>query len=62
MSTHNTNKDDESTLFDENKKIKSEEYIKQLSDIEKEALEIAKRQLESSFDIEKSIGFIQFIE
>lgn len=62
MSTHDTNKDDETTLFDENKKIKSEEYIKQLSDIEKEALEIAKRQLESSFDIEKSIGFIKFIE
>ena len=37
-------------------------YMNQLSDIEREAMEIAKRQLESSFDMEKSINFLKFIE
>ena len=36
------------------------EYIIQLTDIEKLALKIAKEQLESSFDIKKSIGFIEW--
>ena len=71
MSTHDTNKDEESeeseeseqsSSSDESEKVKFEEYVKQLSDIEREALEIAKRQLESSFDMEKSIGFLKFIE
>jgi hypothetical protein len=35
-------------------------YIEQMSEIEKIAFEIAKKNLESSFDIEKSIGFIEF--
>ena len=43
------------------KNIIIEEYINSLSKIEKEALEIAKRQLESSFNLEKSIGFIKFL-
>ena len=34
------------------------EYISQLTATEKKALEIAKRDLESSFDIGKSIGFL----
>ncbi len=38
------------------------EYIKQLSSTEKKALEIAKRNLESSFDIEKSLGFIDWMK
>tara|TARA_B100001093_G_C26710686_1_gene963286 strand:- start:1013 stop:1177 length:165 start_codon:yes stop_codon:yes gene_type:complete len=37
-----------------------EEYIEQLTPQEKIAHEIAKKNLESSFDIEKSIGFIQY--
>lgn len=35
-------------------------YINSLSTIEKEALNIAKEQLESSFCLEKSIGFLEF--
>ena len=35
-------------------------YINTLNDIEKEALNIAKVQLESSFCLEKSIGFLEF--
>jgi len=37
------------------------EYIDSLSTSEKKALEIAKTQLESSFNLEKSIGFIKFL-
>ena len=37
-----------------------EKYIDSLSNLEKKALKIAQQQLETSFDIEKSIGFIKF--
>ena len=37
-------------------------YIESLSKKEKEALEIAKMQLESSFNIEKSIGYLNWIK
>ena len=37
-----------------------EEYIKSLTPQEKKALEIAKDHLESSFSLEKSIGFLKF--
>jgi hypothetical protein len=36
------------------------DYIESLSSIEIKALTIAMRELESSFSIEKSIGFINF--
>jgi len=36
------------------------EYIAQLSQQEQIVLEIAKEHLESSFDIKKSIGFIEW--
>jgi len=36
------------------------DYIESLSSIEAKALTIAMRELESSFSIEKSIGFINF--
>tara|TARA_B100000424_G_scaffold250337_1_gene224955 strand:+ start:4813 stop:4989 length:177 start_codon:yes stop_codon:yes gene_type:complete len=39
-----------------------EKYIESLDEKEKKTLEIAKSHLESSFDIEKSIGFITFKE
>lgn len=39
-----------------------DEYVKSLSSIEKKGLNIAKLQLESSFCIEKSIGFLKFLE
>jgi hypothetical protein len=35
-------------------------YIESLNSIERKALTIAIRELESSFSIEKSIGFIDF--
>ena len=38
------------------------EYIKSLNTMELEALKIAKNQLQSSFDIEKSIGFLEFLK
>jgi len=37
-------------------------YIKQLNPQEKIAYEIAVKNLESSFDIEKSIGFINYMK
>ena len=39
-----------------------EVYLGQLSETEKIALKIAHHQLESSFCLEKSIGFLQFKE
>ena len=38
------------------------EYINQLDNFEKIALDVAKEQLESSFSIEKSIGFLKWKE
>lgn len=37
-------------------------YLKNLNDNEKKAMEIAKSHLESSFNIEKSNGFLKFKE
>ena len=39
-----------------------EEYINTFTELEKKAYEIAKRELETSFDIEKSIGFKAFLK
>ena len=39
-----------------------QKYIKQLSVMEKKALEIAKEDLGSSFNIEKSIGFLKWLK
>ena len=39
-----------------------EKYIDSLDEKEKKTLEIAKSHLESSFDMEKSIGFLNFKE
>jgi hypothetical protein len=38
------------------------EYINQLDEFEKIALEVAKEQLESSFSMQKSIGFLKWKE
>jgi hypothetical protein len=43
-----------------NAEKEKEYFIEQLSPLEKHALEIAKRQLKTSFDLEKSIGFLKF--
>lgn len=45
-----------------NIKILIQEYINQLDELEKIALDVAKEQLESSFSIEKSIGFLKWME
>ncbi len=39
-----------------------EEYLNKLGDNEKKAMEIAKSHLESSFNIEKSNGYLKFKE
>ena len=46
---------------DEIKKL-IDNYISQLNDIEKKVLTIAKEHLETSFSIEKSIGFKQWLK
>lgn len=38
-----------------------EEYMKNMSDADKIAYNIAVKQLESSFDMVKSIGFMEYI-
>ena len=38
-----------------------EKYVNTLCDIDRIALEVAKRQLESSFEIHKSIGFLKYL-
>ena len=37
-------------------------YIESMNDYERIAYEIAKKNLESSYDMEKSIGFLKFIK
>jgi|TARA_B110000971_G_scaffold220758_1_gene265343 hypothetical protein len=39
-----------------------DKYLQSLNDIEKIAIKIAKEDLGSSFDIEKSIGFLNWIK
>ena len=39
-----------------------DEYIATLSVIELKALKIAQKQLESSFNLEKSVGFLDYID
>ncbi len=38
------------------------DYLKNMSKEEKQAYDIAKSHLESSFDIEKSIGFLNYLK
>lgn len=57
--------EDETANEEKVKKEKLEEeiiaqYIKQLDSFELHAIEIAKRILQSSFCLEKSIGFLEF--
>ena len=39
------------------KSVQIQSYIEQLNEREKKALEVAKRCLETSFDMEKTVGF-----
>ena len=54
----------ENTMENANENLEKliSEYINQLDELEKIALEVAKEQLESSFSIEKSIGFLKWKE
>ena len=38
------------------------EYVSQLSPVEKVAIRIAKTQLGTSFDLQRSIGFLNWLE
>jgi|TARA_Y100000591_G_C21762651_1_gene660961 hypothetical protein len=40
----------------------SELYLNSLNDIQRKALDIAIKSLESSFDLEKTIGYLNFIK
>ena len=44
------------------KNIMIKKYIKSLTSIEKKALTIAKEDLGSSFNIEKSIGYLSWLK
>lgn len=48
------------TEIEETNKKLINEYIESLDEFELQAMNIAKRILESSFDLEKSIGFLNF--
>ncbi len=48
--------------MDEQIKELIDEYISNMKPHEKIAYDIAVNQLESSFDIEKSIGFMEFVK
>ena len=48
------------SIYSNHKNLMVQQYIEQLSDTEKRALKIAHQQLETSFDIEKCIGFLKW--
>lgn len=62
--TENDEKIEKEKLQDElQKKLQQElldKYVKQLDSTELKAIEIAKRILQSSFCLEKSIGYLEF--
>ena len=60
MDTHKMDKTTESKN-DAEIKILIDKYISQLNDIEKKVFTIAQEHLETSFSIEKSIGFKQWL-
>ena len=51
---------DQSSKIDLDQAI--ENYISSLDEMEQLTLEVAKRQLESSFEIHKSIGFLEYLK
>lgn len=64
MNKHNnmSNSTEQKILKDDSSEQDSEitRYLEQLSEGERQTYEIAKQHLESSFSIEKSIGFINW--
>ena len=56
---------EDNKIIEDNKitlELALEKYILSLDNVEKLVLEVAKRQLESSFEIYKSIGFLDFLK
>ena len=53
-------KDSSKSLSSITMNSEKEKYIEQLSDNERKTYEIANQHLESSFSVEKSIGFINW--
>ena len=49
-------------LSEEDQREIVDSYVKEMNPTEKKTYEIAKEHLESSFSIEKSIGFIKYCE
>ena len=41
---------------------KVEEYINQMNELQRKAYEIAKKRLGSSFNIKKSIGYLNYLK
>ena len=63
QSNETTNQRNETTnQCNETTNPKIMKYINQLSELEKKTLEIARDHLGTSFNIEKSIGFIQWLQ
>ena len=58
--TSNNNTSNNNTSNNNNELIAG--YINSLNPMELKALEIANQQLQSSFDIEKSIGYLEFLK
>ena len=49
-------------MVEENKNDIVKQYIEGLSEIERVTMEIAQKNLKTSFDIEKSLGFIEWLK
>ena len=47
---------------DKKKETIIKDYLKNMTNEEKQAYDIAKSHLESSFDVEKSIGFLNYLK
>lgn len=59
--SNNNNQDNNNNNQDINKSNNLiQEYLNSLDDFEKQAISIAEKSLETSFDIEKCIGFKEF--
>ena len=59
-SSKKSEKDTSTTEISVSSNCSKEKYIEQLSDNERKTYEIANQHLESSFSVEKSIGFINW--
>ena len=58
LKVNETSKVDQNLIMDEIVK----EYVQSLTSDQHKIIEIAKKQLGTSYDLKKSIGFVQFIK